>query len=65
MRKEEIEKMEEIYCILYSYSHKKFYEYIKKPELGFLMHSIIEAEGVGSFISKFTSANVSKYQKHI
>ena len=53
--------IDEVSSVLYSYSHKKFYNFIKKPEVGFLTRTTICTMGIDDFVRYFTDSNTEKY----
>jgi len=53
--------IDEVSSVLYSYSHKKFNDFIKKPEVGFLMRTTICTMGIEDFVRYFTDSNTEKY----
>lgn len=53
--------------VLYSYSHKKFFDFLAIPEIKFIIKSVIHKVGVSKFISHHSVlvANEEKYKKLI
>lgn len=61
------EKCVEFNDLLYSYSHKKFYDFVSKPEVSKLIKAIFSKKGLRNFISSHhtLSANKETYTSHI
>lgn len=60
-------KIEEFNDLLYSYSHKKFYDYISIPEVSVLLKIVFEQNGIAGFVRKHPTLTVHQenYMKHI
>ena len=56
------ETLKSFYDCLYSYSHKKFYDFVGIPEVKFLMKRKLEAEQVDKMISKYST--LKKNENH-
>lgn len=60
-------KVEEFNDLLYSYSHKKFYDYISIPEVSVLLKIIFTQQGIEGFIQRHSTLSVhfDSYVDHI
>uniref|UniRef100_A0A7S3JF82 Uncharacterized protein n=1 Tax=Euplotes harpa TaxID=151035 RepID=A0A7S3JF82_9SPIT len=65
--KADLEKAEEFNELLYSYSHKKFYDYIKVPEVIAIIEIVLSSAGVEGFVAKHPTLSVHRenYIQHI
>lgn len=63
----EQEKVNEFNNLLYSYSHKKFYDFIRVPEVSTVIRMTFEQTGVSGFIDHHPTLSVNKeeYEHHI
>ena len=60
-------KIESFNELLYSYSHKKFYDFLTIPEVSVLLRVVLEQEGVEGFIRRHNTLAVNQkaYVAHI
>lgn len=60
-------KCAEFNDLLYSYSHKKFYEFVTKNEMSQLIKIILEKKGMNNFIKSHPTLSVKEenYMRHI
>ena len=58
-------KMNTTYDVLYSYTHKKFHQFIVIPEIGVLIRMIIDMQGLSEFVSKISNKNHHQYESHL
>ena len=64
--KSEQEKLDFTFSVIYSYSHKKFYDFIRTPEIKLLIKVILQKIGVSTFVTRHRmSKNKEKYETHI
>lgn len=62
----EQEKLDFTFSVIYSYSHKKFYDFIRTPEIKLLIKVILQKIGVSSFVARHRmSKNKENYEPHI
>lgn len=63
----EKQKCEEFNDLLYSYSHKKFYEFVSKTEMSQLIKAIMMKKGLQNFVRGHSTLanNSSSYESHI
>mmetsp|Transcript_34543 Transcript_34543/g.39991 ORF Transcript_34543/g.39991 Transcript_34543/m.39991 type:complete len:80 (-) Transcript_34543:46-285(-) len=64
---DEKEKADEFNDLLYSYSHKRFNDFVSKPEVCTLIKVILMKQGLEGFIQSHPTlnANCESYTKHI
>mmetsp|Transcript_12008 Transcript_12008/g.13651 ORF Transcript_12008/g.13651 Transcript_12008/m.13651 type:complete len:88 (+) Transcript_12008:293-556(+) len=64
---DDIEKVTTFNDLLYSYSHKKFYEVISIPEVSTVIMMLFEVSQVRRFVQNHPtlSANSEEYEDHI
>ena len=63
--KQGAEIREQVYNLLYSYSHVRFYDFISVPEIKVLILMLRERYSKREFASLATSSNLSAYESHI
>ena len=56
---------EQVYYLLYSYSHVRFYDFISVPEIKVLILMLRERYNKREFAGLATSSNLSAYDSHI
>lgn len=63
------EKLEATFNVIYTYSHQKFYEYLKTNEVRVIFKAIFQNTSVNEFIENHDTlriaANREKYTQHI
>lgn len=64
---EDRQKCEEFNDLLYSYSHKKFYEFVSKTEVSQLIKAMMIKKGLQNFVRGHSTLanNTSSYEAHI
>ena len=63
--KQSIKIREQVYSLLYSYSHERFYSFIGVPEVKVLILMLKEKHSKRDFAKLITSSNISTYETHI
>jgi len=54
--------IQSFYDCLYGYSHRKFYDFVKRPEVSFLMKKMLNDELIDTLIDKYST--LAKNKKH-
>lgn len=59
--------VKDINTLLYSYSHRRFYEFLAIPEVKLIVNSLLSHIGVDEFVKKHESLNThsQEYAKHV
>ena len=56
---------DEVYNLLYSFSHNRFYDFISKPEIRVLILALKEEYSIEEFVNLITPSNFRTYKAHI
>lgn len=62
-------KLDSTFTVIYSYSHQKFYEYIRVPEVNVIFRGVFQNISIEDFIENHETLNLAatreKYNYHI